>query len=99
MKWPCRRSCALTMCSNVDSQCVSNTITVSGSQPVKALGLDPVQPRHERDLLPLVRSRSRTSSGNTIVGTCATSAAPTTSPIAHPSSFVHGAVVTFFTSA
>ena len=31
VKRPCRRSCAVTMCSNVDSQCVSNTMTVSGS--------------------------------------------------------------------
>src|SRR5919106_2631013 len=77
---PCRRSWDVTMCSNVDSQCVSNTITVSGRRRSRHSDLIRWSPGTSVISLPSLIS-SRTSSGSMIVGTCATSAAPTTSPI------------------
>src|SRR5262245_13313117 len=80
---PCRRSCDVTMCSNVDSQCVSNTITASGFSRSRFSDLIRCRPGTRVISLPSLIS-SRTSSGSMIVGTWATSAAPTTSPILSP---------------
>src|SRR5918995_4955799 len=68
------------MCSNVDSQCVSNTITVSGRRRSRHSDLIRSSPGTSVISLPWLIS-SRTSAGSMIVGTCATRAAPTTSPI------------------
>src|SRR5215211_4512690 len=80
---PCRRSCAVMMCSNVDSQCVSNTRTASGSSRSRHSLFIRCRPGTSVISLPSLISR-RTSSGSMIVGTCATSAAPTTSPMSEP---------------
>src|SRR5438067_6923107 len=81
VKWPCRRSCDVTMCSNVDSQCVSKTITTSGCRRSTTSDRSRCSPGTRLISLPSLIC-SRTSSGSMIVGTCATSPAPTTSPMA-----------------
>ena len=87
------------MCSKVDSQCVSNTITVSGFSRSSASDFSRCRPGTSEISLPSLSSR-RVSSGSMIVGTCATSAAPTISPmcVSPLHQVVHGAVQTFFTS-
>src|SRR5512132_171734 len=80
---PCRRSWLVTMCSNVDSQCVSNTITASGCSLSRHSALMRCKPGTRVISLPSLIS-SLTSSGSMIVGTCATRAAPTISPILIP---------------
>src|SRR5262245_35135092 len=71
------------MCSNVDSQCVSNTITASGFSRSRFSDLIRCRPGTRVISLPSLIS-SRTSSGSMIVGTWATSAAPTISPMLSP---------------
>src|SRR5438093_4120696 len=68
------------MCSKVDSQCVSNTTTVSGASRSITSVRRRCSPGTRLISLPSLIS-SRTASGSMIVGTCATSPAPTISPI------------------
>src|SRR6266496_827732 len=76
VKKPFRCSWAETMCSKVDSQCVSHTTTVSGFSRSKASDFSRRRPSTRLISLPSLIS-SRTSSGSMMVGTWDTSPAPT----------------------
>ena len=103
VKWPLRRSADVMMCSNVDLPVRVEHDDGVGLQAVEHLGPQPLQAGNEADLLPVVISR-RTSSGSMMVGTWATSPAPTISPMwrspsARSARGCQGAVHTFLTSA
>ena len=97
VKNPFRRSWAETMCSNVDSQWVSHTTTVSGFSRSNASDFNVRRPSTRLISLPSLIS-SLIFSGSMMVGTWDTSPAPTISPIRDqlPS---HCASHTVFTSA
>ena len=99
VKIPSRFSCAVMMCSNVTSQCVSINTNVSAPTRSSTSVRSRCSPGTRVISLPSLIS-SRTSSGNMIVGTCETIPAPTISPIVCSSQClgVQGAMQTFFTS-
>ena len=99
VKWPWRRSCAVTMCSNVDSQCVSNTITVSGCSRSMHSVFIRCRPGHERDLVAVVDLAAGLLRQHDRGDVRDERRADDLTHVSLLSSRDHGAVQTFFTSA
>src|SRR4051794_29169173 len=80
---PARRCCAVTTNSTVVAQWLSRTTTVSWSRVSKTSRRSRSRPGTSEKSSPSLSSR-RARSGSMIVGTCASRAAPTISPIPPP---------------